>query len=525
MIRTTSSMAGVWLIFLSACGEAAAPPSATGTGGAMSQGGSSAGAVTGGAGMGGTAVAGSAGQSMLGSGGVPAGVHCDNPGVSEPPTKALSFTASDEDFLNPERGFHDDQPMPESALDDYRANGFGWVRSYVILGDYRDSPLPTDFLEKLGYSFELMRDAGVKAIVRFAYNLDGTDDAPLDRVLGHIQQLAPVVQANSDVIAVVQAGFIGRWGEWHHSEYGLNTSENRSTILNAILGMVPPERMVQLRYPWHRKQIFADLLSESTAYTESGAARVGLHNDCFVTSVNDLGTYGDFWDEGDSSAPSDQVERWMQYTADETRFVVDGGETCDDTYRSGCNTAKTELARFHYTYLNGRFNEDVNQRWRDEGCMPEIRRKLGYRLEMRRAALSERVAPGGLLRVDVVLANVGYAAPFNARPLRIVLDGATQSYVDLPVDWRTLSPEAGEVTLSTLLRLPASLAPGSYRVALWLPDAAPALAPRNEYSVRIASDGVWNESRGDNTIGNVDVDTAAPGCVDVSATTLSIATP
>ncbi len=520
MMRSRSTIGGVLLLALSSCGEPA--PVEKPASSAVPQAGatSSAGAAGSAA-----AVGGGGGQSGGASGGVPASVHCDNPGASEPATKALTFSASDEDFLNPERGFHDDEPLPVSALGDYRENGYGWVRSYVVLGDYRDTALPTDFLTQLDYSFELLRDAGVKVIVRFAYNMDGTADAPLDRVLGHIAQLAPVIQENADVIALLQAGFIGRWGEWHHSEYGLNTSENRTTILNALLGVVPTERMVELRYPWHRKQLFPELLTAEAAYTGNSAARVGLHNDCFVTSNNDLGTYGDFWDEGDGSAPSDQVERWMEYTAQESRFVVNGGETCDDTYRSGCNTATTELARFHYTYLNGRFNDEVNQRWRDEGCMPEIQKRLGYRLEMRRGQLSERVAPGGLLRVEFTLANVGYAAPFNARPVRLVLDGATRTYVDLPVDWRRFAPEQGEITVSAMLRLPASLAPGSYRVALWLPDAAAALSQRAEYSVRLANSGVWNAAQADNTLGNVDIDPAAPGCVDQGATTLSVVTP
>ena len=63
-----------------------------------------------------------------------------------------------------------------------------------------------------------MRAAGFKCILRFAYTkvqqaTPPYNDAPLSRVLMHIEQLRPVVQANEDVVLVLQAGFIGTWGE------------------------------------------------------------------------------------------------------------------------------------------------------------------------------------------------------------------------------------------------------------------------------------------------------------------------
>jgi len=468
--------------------------------------------------------AGSSGMAAAAAG-LPGNLPCDDPSQPEPPLVGSVFTPTDEDFLNPERGFHDDEPLPASALSDYRAGGHSWIRSYVVLGDYRASDLPAEFLQQLDYSFELVRDAGVKVILRFAYNDDGGEDAPLDRVQAHLAALAPILGKHADVIALLQAGFIGRWGEWHHSEHGLNTFENRATIMAGLLAAVPTERMVQLRYPWHRKQLYPELLTPESAFTGQAAARVGHHNDCFVTSNNDLGTYGDFWDDGEGSAPQDQVERWMDYTAQESRYVVVGGETCDNTERSGCATATAELARFHYSYLNSRFHAEVNQRWIDEGCMPEIRRRLGYRLELQRATISERVAPGGLLSLSLVLKNVGYAAGYNPRPVRLVLDGPTRVEAELPVDWRTWLPESGEVTVAALLRVPATLAPGTYRVALWMPDAAPGLAARAEYSVRFANAGVWNDALGDNTLASVVVDPAAPGCVDPTATAFSVVAP
>jgi hypothetical protein len=448
-------------------------------------------------------------------------VICDEPGQQEPELVTTVLTGTDEDFVNPERGFHDDLWLPASGLDDYRARGFSLIRSYVLLTEFRDAPVSSDFIERLRYSFELIREGGVKVVLRFAYNDDGSEDAPLASVLSHVEQLKPLLTENADVIAVVQAGFIGRWGEWHHSEHGLNTPQNREAILDALLGALPASRNVQLRYPWHRKQLFPEPLDEAALVSGSMAARVGHHNDCFVTSNNDLGTYGDFTDEGNGSAPADAVSRWMTYTEGESRYTATGGETCDNTERSSCAHAKNELERFHYSYLNAKFHQDVNERWEQEGCMSEIRRRLGYRLEAGQVSMSGRVAPGGILRLALSLTNRGYAAPFNARKLFVVLDGPSRVTVALSVDPRGFLPERGNIPIEALLRVPATLAPGQYRVALWMPDDAPALQARPQYAIRLANQGVWDAERGDNTLGSLQVDAAAPGCRDASASELA----
>ena len=464
----------------------------------------------------GASVAGDAGSGVT-SGGLPASVTCDAPGQPEPALGSHALAPSDEDFANPERGFHADMPLPQSGLDDYHAQGFSLLRSYVVLSDFRDQPLSSDFIERLRYSFELVREGGLKLVLRFAYNDDGTDDAPLSSVLQHVTQLGPLLSENADVIAVVQAGFIGRWGEWHHSEHGLNTQQNRQAVVQALLEALPASRSVQLRYPWHRKQLFPELLSEATAFSDSDAARVGHHNDCFLTSNNDLGTYGDFSDEGTGSAPDDAVSRWMDYTEKESRYTATGAETCDNTERSGCAHAKNELERFHYSYLNAKFHEEVNARWEQEGCMPEIKRRLGYRFEVGEVSMNEQVAPGGVLRLALSLTNRGYAAPFNARKLVVVLDGATRVAAELSYDVRKFLPEKGSVKVEALLRVPASLAAGQYRVALWMPDDAAALRDRPEYAIRLANSDAWNAQQGDNTLGTLQVDAAAEGCKDARA--------
>ncbi|MEB0288880.1 DUF4874 domain-containing protein, partial [Cryobacterium sp. 10S3] len=67
---------------------------------------------------------------------------------------------------------------------------------------------------------------------------------------------------NADVIACVQLGFIGTWGEQYYSDFFGDASPNaaqgklldqnwkdRIEVIKAMLDAVPADRMIQLRYP------------------------------------------------------------------------------------------------------------------------------------------------------------------------------------------------------------------------------------------------------------------------------------
>ena len=109
------------------------------------------------------------------------------------------------------------------------SRGLRLVYGKFLLDDYRDQPLDPAVLTEIDDALGLARDAGLKVVPRFYYADAGDQpDAPLDRILGHIDQLGPILADNEDVIAVVQAGFIGAWGEWHSSQNGLDNPTDRA---------------------------------------------------------------------------------------------------------------------------------------------------------------------------------------------------------------------------------------------------------------------------------------------------------
>lgn len=389
-----------------------------------------------------------------------------------------------------------------------------------LLDAFADAPISGQYLAHMEADFAALRAAGLKAIPRFAYTnrvhtAPGTrwppvppyGDAPVERVLEHIAQLAPVLRANADVIAVVQAGFIGIWGEWFYTDAFAGQDldhpsaedwDRRRQVVERLLSALPPTRMVQVRTPLQKQQVTGrrSPLTRVEAFGGSLAARIGHHNDCFLASDTDYGTYRD-------------PEAEYDFLEADTRYVPVGGETCNpNPPRSECASALAEMARFHWSYLNSGYHRGVLDSWRIGGCMAQVERRLGYRLSLKAARFAPSARPGGTWRLELELANEGFAAPFLPRRAEVVLRHRVsdrQYRADLGVDLRQLLPGAPH-PLGLDLGLPADMEPGRYAASLHLADPDPALAARPEYAVRLANAGVWEPASGHNRLGfDVDV--------------------
>jgi hypothetical protein len=440
------------------------------------------------------------------------------------------YTVSNEDFANPERGFYiqaDSYASSPSAvpanLASYRINGknspgntytakISLLLRVFYLDTFVTAPISTNFLNAMQTDFDSIRAQGCKAIVRFAYNQDQTspfNEPSKSRILAHIAQLQPLLQQNADVIAVVQQGFIGAWGEGYYTDIfytgGAATGQNwldRAEMLSALLDALPRQRMVQVRTPQMKQKYVhgpaapasTAPLSEVEALTGSNAARVGFHNDCYLASETDFGTFADY-DIGNGTSPQDIMD-FRNYLAQETRFAPMGGETCainpptDDCASAG-GGADTDMAFSHYSFLNQGYNADVNDGWAAQGCIENIKRRLGYRLQLVSGVFRTEARPGQAIPLALEFTNTGYAAPFNPRGLELILRHAATgrkyfAALSRDTDVRRWLPGADWV-LNSQLSLPTNLPAGSYDLLLNLPDPAPALYPMLPYTIRLAN--------------------------------------
>ncbi len=427
----------------------------------------------------------------------------------DPTTVTATFAEDDASFLNPERGWMDGSGIAltdGASYEGIRAKNFTLAYGKVRLDAYKSTSIPKSYLDALDAGFVRVRAAGLKVVLRFVYN-DGTGgDASEAMILKHIGELAPVIQKNTDVIAVWQGGFIGAWGEWHSSTNGLDNPASRKKIIEAMLAALPKDRMVQIRTPHFKAEIWKDPTPLSLLFSGMSQARVGHHNDCFLASASDEGTY------------IDPVATWKDWLEKDVVGVPMGGESCRKNALTACDNSKKELARFRWSFYNPFWHPDVFAQWGAEGCRDEIEKKLGYRLVLDEASFAKAVPPGGVLPIKLKLRNVGYAPMYNPRPVKIVLDdGKTRHVATLDVDPRKWLP-GGPHEVSARLRVPATVVAGNARLELWLPDASNAIALRPQYAVRIASKGIWDEKRGSHVLTDaLPIDPTAPGAVDPTA--------
>jgi hypothetical protein len=434
--------------------------------------------------------------------------HLSQIARSASPRSSVTYLQTTADFPNPERGFHNDiELMSSSDFSDVRSKGYTLARAYIRLDEYRNRPLPAAFLSRLNQQFQLVRAAGIKVIPRFSYNfptgesdMAKSPDASLNLTIAHINQLKPILGRNADVIAVVQGGFIGAWGEWHSSGNGLDRPQPKAKILTALLAAVPTNRMVQLRYPNDIKTNYPQPLNISTAFRGNRQARIGFKNDCFLANQSDAGTY-----EPDLSG-------LKNYISKSAPFIAVGGETCQvapQERRSDCPTAEAELAKFHWSYLNANFHEQVLDRWRQAGCYPKISRNLGYRIQLVRSNFPTQLPRNQQLSGNFTIKNTGYASPFNPRGLELILrQRQTGKIYHLPIlkslskthDPRFWLPQVGEISIDVQAKIPQTASPGGYDLLLNLPDPMSKLANRPEYSIRLANDQTWEAQTGFNSL-------------------------
>lgn len=420
----------------------------------------------------------------------------------------LVYTPSDEIFANPERGFSDyqDSKVTTSLAQSLRNQAVTVIQRIYTIPQFNNRALSDDFLQLVQDDLDAAREGGVKLVLRFSYtDYQNGDDAPLDTILLHIQQLTPVLQDNYDVIAYVEAGFIGAWGEWYYSSNNLNNTTDRRTVLYALLDALPAERCVVVRTPNYKRLIFENNnpLTAEEAFNGSRRARTGAHNDCFLASATDYGTYLDSNIEGDKN-----------FLNADNRYLPQGGETCSPSAYSGCANALQDLERMHWSVLNKDYNMDVLNGWVSGGCMDEIKRRLGYRFELQQAVIPDSVKPGGIFRIDFDIKNTGFASPYNERLLEIILrntaDGKTwrlESAAD-PRFWQS----GDSLTETVEGGLPAEISEGNYETLLHLADPIDSLRYRPEYAIRLANENIWEDTTGYNNLGHfLTISTQAAG--------------
>lgn len=420
----------------------------------------------------------------------------------------LEFTESDKAFPNPERGFYHvknfrsvtEVPLNQTVMDIQRA--LNRTITYICFypTDYMDGDIAEDFLQVMRTNFQVLRDYGSKCVLRFAYS-DSEDEKPWDPspeiVQRHIQNIKPIIQEYSDVILTFQAGFIGVWGEWYYTDNFVFVPQSeedhklRKQVVDAMLEILPSDRTVSLRTPMFKRMMYAndytDTLTVKTAYNGSAKARISAFNDCFGADDNDMGTFNS--------------KETREYWKKDSRYTLMGGETCGLSAYCKCDATLKDMEDYHWTYLNSAYHGQVIGRWRTDGCLDEIERRLGYRLHISDLYHTANPAPGEDFNMVLKIKNTGFAAPMNGRMVELILEDGNGNQIVL--ECNDIDPRywfAGETaTIDKVIKIPAN-ATGKCSLYLNLPDPKETLRNNPRFSIRLANDNVWNEETGYNKI-------------------------
>lgn len=414
-----------------------------------------------------------------------------------------TYSSSSKVITNPERGFYrqitsysEDDGVDPVFLMNLKDQYISLVLCMYYLEKFKDSPLSQKQLDLINADFGKLREAGFKCVLRFAYTntMEGENatDAPIEMVETHIDQLKPILQENSDVIAFVQAGFIGAWGEWHSSTNDLTSTVNKKRIVNKLLDALPMDVMIQVRTPRAKQEVFetSEPINGLIAFSDDKRARVGHHNDCFMASTTDYGTYSN-------------IALEKEYIHNEALFVPTGGETCPPIGipLADCIRARNEMEYLRWTYLNANYYGPVIDNWNSQGCYLEFFKRLGYRIELIGGNFPEELKSNDSLKIELELSNTGFAPIYKNKITSLILKNRTTGTISefkLNTDIRECRPTIPFI-INELVNL-NGIPEGIYDLYLKISDNSERLLNRPEYCIQLSNKYTWDVVTGLNSL-------------------------
>ena len=362
-------------------------------------------------------------------------------------------------------------------------------------------------IEEINQYFSIMRENGYQVIFRVVYDSKGDKNPEPDfqTILRHIEQLKSVYEKNEDIIFVVEAGYLGSYGEWHDGKYDKD-KEKRNQVVNKLLKCIPESIQISLRKPSYIEDYIGNnqTVKKINAFSNDEIARLGLHNDGYLASETDLGTYN-----------KSEREESLLWQGKQTLYTLFGGECQNkDSIYTNLNNAIVDMEKRHCTYMNKTYDREVKEKWKKEiytnknsvyqgeNGYKYIENNLGYRLVIRDV---DMICTKRKINIGINIENVGFGNIIRKKQLGFFLKNENnQYYIESDIDIRKqLNEKMYELTIAE--ELPKNVKIGEYEVYLKIEEPYESLKNNNYYSIKLANNNVWNENLGANYIGNITI--------------------
>ena len=352
-----------------------------------------------------------------------------------------SFKETADHIVNPGQGFYKAmfvymkpdsfEPKKEKTEQVYHLRCDISAFSKAVNGK-EDKELTDTVLDGLNDFLKDIRKENKNAVIRFAYDphYDGHRDKEpsMSMMKSHIKALSKVLNKHKDVLIAIEAGMIGLWGEMNGSKIVKDGSsqkeENRAKIVKYWLEYTK-EIPILARYPRTIYQYFGKSYEEMLDFkihSDDPGYRIGIFNDCYLSSDTDVGTYRD-----DRSTE-------MKFLSKINEHVPYGGETCAVDKMNDLKNAIPEMYKLKLNYLNKGHKHDVTEKkWVEQKYSSSIgsdkifygltgfeyiKRHLGYRFVIK--SISVDYEKYGSYKMNIKLKNVGFGNLLKNKKMDII---------------------------------------------------------------------------------------------------------
>lgn len=398
-------------------------------------------------------------------------------------------------------------------------------------GKGQDLELTPEAISALEQVLEEIKQNNNTIILRFVYDngatgvVEGVEKFEPEQtmLLRHIQQLGPTFRKYASTIDVIQVGFYGLWGEaFYNTDAARTPSHYQQTIPALLKATAGTDITIAVRtpeyYSWYRGIDIGTIATDLTT-SQEGAYRVGIFNDAYGASSDDLGTYHN----------RDAETAWLRNQASHTFFggeaIVDSGyqESNPSSAIGAYNTESyfiPEAFQIHTSYLNWEWNQALHRQWvkqtysgedllyQGKSALTYIENHLGYRFVVREVRTYESATGGETLPIDITVENVGFANLIKGKRADIILTDSqgniVQTYEDIGIDARDFLSRT-TIKKSVSVPLPEGLEAGEYRVYFRLSTGE--LLKDGAYygAIRFANDGMYHDTLAANYLATVTV--------------------